>query len=399
MNILFVTWDGPQVSYLESLFLPIFSGLRPHGIHFDVLQFRWGDEGSGNRAEQACDSAGIGYRAIPVWRWGGGAGPLASAFYGAIHVRRAVRRFGSDVLMPRSLMPAIAVLAAGGSKLRPIVFDADGLAADERVDVAGLSSLSITYRLLRDVEAQTVRLSTSVITRTRPSADILYHRAGPPVSMDAFTVVTNGRDEAVFHPSDAQTRAAVRSELNIDEAAPLLVYAGSVGPQYRMDAVKALFLEVQRLRSDARLLIMTGSPERVQPLFGELPGVVSMRAAPGEVPRYLAAADAGLAYRSTIYSMLGVAPVKVSEYLLCGLPVIGTAAIGEMSAINEEGLFFNDESGSASGAEWLVREVLPRRDEFRARTRAAGQSQFSLARSISDYERALRPLSAHVSNR
>jgi hypothetical protein len=32
LRLLFVTWDSPGTSYLESLFLPIFAGLRPYGI-------------------------------------------------------------------------------------------------------------------------------------------------------------------------------------------------------------------------------------------------------------------------------------------------------------------------------------------------------------------------------
>ena len=34
MNVLFISWDGPQVSYLEGLFLPIFRALKTHGIQF-----------------------------------------------------------------------------------------------------------------------------------------------------------------------------------------------------------------------------------------------------------------------------------------------------------------------------------------------------------------------------
>lgn len=44
MNILFVTWDGPQVSYLEGLFLPIFKALKSAGIHVHVLQFTWAEQ-------------------------------------------------------------------------------------------------------------------------------------------------------------------------------------------------------------------------------------------------------------------------------------------------------------------------------------------------------------------
>ena len=68
MNVLFVTWDGPQVHYLESLFLPIFQRLHDHDLHFDVLQFRWGDPAHTVRIAKRCRAAGIGYRPVPVHR-------------------------------------------------------------------------------------------------------------------------------------------------------------------------------------------------------------------------------------------------------------------------------------------------------------------------------------------
>jgi glycosyltransferase involved in cell wall biosynthesis len=394
LRILFVTWDGPQVSYLESLFLPIFAGLRQRGAKFDVLQFRWGNEALTREIGELCRSHGIGYRAVPVWRWGGAAGPFLSAIAGGRHVRRAVREFGSDVVMPRGMMPSISALSAGGRKLRPLLFDADGLPTDERVDVSGLPATGATYRILRDIEAQTVRLSTSVLVRTRANAEILYHRAGPPVTPERFHVVANGRDEGVFHPFDEAKRAEVRRELGIAPEAPLLVYAGSLGPQYRLDAMKALFQEVRRLRADARFLLLTGSPEQAREALGEEgEAALVMRVAPGEVPRFLAASDVGLAYRAISFSMQGVAPVKLSEYLLCGLPVIGTAAIGDTGAVAADGLFFDDAGGgTAEAARWLVEDVLTKRESYRDRTRAAGQAHFSLGRSIEDYARALEPL-------
>lgn len=392
MRVLFVTWDGPQVSYVESLFLPIFARLKEHGFEFDILQFRWGGKDSEEQLRAACRSTGIGYRAVPVWRWGGAVGPLVSAILGGRHVRSAARAFGSDIIMPRSLMPAIAALAAGGRKLRPLLFDSDGLAVDERVDVAGLPATGLTYRILRDVEAQAVRRAAFVLVRTQRAAEILFHRAGPPVTMDHFHVVTNGRDERIFQPFDADIRERVRRRLNVASGSPLLVYAGSLGPQYGMDAMRSLFTEVRRLRGDARFLVLTGNLDRAAVAFGDLSeSVIIMRVPPDEVPDFLAAADVGLAYRSPIFSMQGVAPIKLSEYLLCGLPVIGTAAVGDTSPILGQGLLLDDESGTPSAARWLVEEVLPNRDRYRERARETGKAQFSLTRSVEEYGRALQP--------
>ena len=139
MNILFITWDGPQTSYLEGLFIPIFKKLNEHGYRMHILQFTWADEDIVSHVKSVSEKAGIPYRSAPVRRSMGSVGPLASAFLGSRHIRRAVRDWSIDTLMPRSLMPALAVVATGSNRGLRLVFDADGFAADERVDFGGLS--------------------------------------------------------------------------------------------------------------------------------------------------------------------------------------------------------------------------------------------------------------------
>ena len=393
MRILFVTWDGPQVHFLESLFLPIFRGLAAHGIHVDILQFRWGTPAQAETIRGQCEQVGCGYVDVPIRRGLGGLGPFATALAGAAQVRRAVRRFGSDALMPRSLMPAIAVRCAGGARLRPVLFDADGLAADERVDFSGLSPRGPTYRIMKGVETRLVRESVSVLVRSAAAGQILAASAG--VGPERFHVVANGRDQIAFHPFDEPARRRLRESLGIGPDAPLAVYAGSVGPQYRFDLIRAFAAELAGLRPDARLLVLTGSPELAEAelgVGGPLSPVI-LRVAPDEVPRYLAAADIGLAFRADAFSMRAVAPVKLGEYLLCGVPTVGNAAIGDTAAAAEAGVFLAEAAGPAAAARWLVDEILPRRDDYRTRARAIGVERFALRRSVADYLAAIAPLS------
>lgn len=391
LKILFVTWDGPQVHYLEGLFLPIFAGLRANGLEFDILQFRWGDAAQAEAIRAACANAGCGYRHVTIRRGLAGLGPFATAVAGARDVRRAVRDFGSDVLMPRSHMPAIATGAAGGARFRPILFDADGFAADEKVELGSLSARGPTYRILREVEARTVRASTSVITRSAAAARILGERAG--VGAERFHVVANGRDERLFQPFDEAGRLAIRSELGIDPAAPLAVYAGSVGAQYRFDLIRRFADCLAGTRPDARLLVLSGSPELAEAqLRGNPLDPIFMRAPPERVGRYLAAADLGLAFRAQSFSVQGVAPVKLGEYLLCGVPAVGNASVGDTIGAVAAGVFMDDGAGPEAAVRWLTQEVLPRRGEYRERARRAGVEGFSLGRSIEDYLAAIAPL-------
>ena len=149
MNFLFITWDGPHTSYLEGLFLSIFKGLAKHGHHFHVLQFTWANTEAVLHTKAICEAAGVPYKSVPIWRRAGSAGSFASAIMGRSHIRNAIRNWNIDTLMPRSLMPALAVLAMGSHRGLKLVFDADGFAADERVDFGGLSPKSATYWILR----------------------------------------------------------------------------------------------------------------------------------------------------------------------------------------------------------------------------------------------------------
>ncbi|HYW17486.1 MAG TPA: hypothetical protein VE891_15215, partial [Allosphingosinicella sp.] len=176
--------------------------------------------------------------------------------------------------------------------------------------------------------------------------------------------------------------------------APLAVFAGSVGPQYRFDMIRDFATALGRRRPDARLLILTGSPELAKSELGSNAPLdpVVVRASPDRVGRLLAAADIGLAFRAQSFSIQGIAPVKLGEYLLCGLPAVGNSAAGDTADAVAAGVFLDDRAGPEAAAEWLVGEVLPNREAYRDRARKAGVAGFSLRRSIGDYLTAIAPL-------
>lgn len=397
-RILFVTWDGPGLSYLEGLFLPIFAGLASHGWSFDVLQFRWGSAEDEARNRAACAAVGIGYRSATVRRVPHGIGPLATAATGGVAIRRAMRAFGSQMLMPRSTLPAAACVFGRLPDALPIVFDADGLEIDERIEFDGLPPSGMACRVLRDVEAQMMRRASVVLTRTAAAGQVLAARAGPGVTRDHIHVVANGRDPAVFHPFDAATRAIVRDELGIPAAAPLLVYIGGTGHKYDTARIGRLALALRAARSDTCLLVITGDPDKAAAELGmaERPDLGAttriIRVPPDRAPRYLAAADIGTAFSRVTFSTQGVSPIKVGEYLLCGVPVVGTAGVGNNAQAVADGMYLDEADDLERIVTWITHTVLPNRDGYRDLARCSGMAGYSLARSVSDYAGALAAL-------
>jgi hypothetical protein len=399
MNILFVTWDGPQVNYVESLFAPIFARLQAiHGMRFHVLQFTWADAERTTRTRAACAALGVGYQSVRVQRWPRSIGALATVLRGIPAIRAASRALSIDVLMPRSTFPALAVLL-GGTGGRAVAFDADGLALDERVDFAGESAGSLQQRILRDAEAQLLRKAAVVTTRTAFAANVLRARAGAGTPESRFHVVANGRDASRFQPFDASARAQARARLGIDIDAPLVAYAGSLGPQYRPEAMFRWFASVHRRRAEARMLVLTPQDAYARALLAQsgIPvGVVTVQSVEADaVPASLACADVGLALREPTFSMGGVAPIKLGEYLLCGLPAVATAGVGDTADMTPDVAFLLDGDPSraeAAAVDWFVGSVLPDREGFRARCRAFGAARFSLDACVEGYARALRAI-------
>ncbi|CAM5299350.1 glycosyltransferase family 4 protein [Thauera mechernichensis] len=405
MNILFISWDGPQVTYLEGLFLPIFKRLRKNGLNFHILQFTWGDTNRTTRTRLAFDDARIPYEAARVWRRPLALGSLASILRGRSMVRSLSQKWQIDVLMPRSTFPALICLGPSGQTDLPVVFDADGLPLDERVNFAGVSASSVAHRVLRDIEAEMVRRAERVLTRSQRAADVLLARAGAGTSSHKFHVVGNGRDSVQFS-ANRDLSAATRLELGVSPSAPLLVYAGSLGEQYCVREMLELFRAVIVRQPEARLLILSGAPELAQAALSNLPllqpATIIKSVSSTEVPRYLACADLGLALRRPSFSMQAVAPIKVGEYLLCGLPVVATNGVGDTSRIRDDIGFLveqMDENEMEAVADWFFSKVLPDRDGFAKRCRTLGRESFSLDSCVDDYVSAFSGLQIDTARR
>ena len=395
-NVLFVTWDGPHLPYLESLFLPIFRELGAHGFRFHVLQFTWADEEERRAQRRASEAAGATYSSSPVLRGPRVPSTAATVALGAAMVRYQAKRRSAHVLLFRSILPAAMALLASPGSSYALAFESDGLAADERLEFAGWSPTGATYRAWRAIEARAVRVASVVVTRTEAARSILAERGGPTTSLDKFFVIPNSRDPAVFGAGSDALRANVRAEWGISLSAPCMLYAGSIGPQYHLDEMLSFFRRVSALRPDSRLVLLTTGVEAARSALARA-GVEDNRAIvrsvpPSAIARHIAAADLGLALRTPTFSQRAVSPVKVAEYLLCGVPALSTP-VGDLAKQLEAsaGLLIPEPRPAEldRGAAWFVDSVLPHREAFRARCREVGLRHFALEDAVRRYRAAL----------
>jgi glycosyltransferase involved in cell wall biosynthesis len=131
---------------------------------------------------------------------------------------------------------------------------------------------------------------------------------------------------------DARARAAARAALGAGDRM-VLVYAGTLGSWYCEEEMARLFAAVRRRRPSLFAVYSRAPTERLRAALahqGVADADVAVRpTAPADMPAALAAADAAISFARPWFSKIASSPVKVAEYLACGVPVVLNRGIGD----------------------------------------------------------------------
>ena len=396
MKLLFVTWDGPGTTYHETLFIPLLERSVDPGDKVGLFQMSSSAEERVEHLSRLAAKKGMQFEHRKVPR-GPSSWQLPFVLLSVLlRIARLLRRGQYDVLMARSTIPGgLAVmahlLAVGRGRF---IFDADGLSADEAIEFAGWPAYGSRYGFSRILERLATRHADVVLTRTQKSVDILGERAG--VEAERFVVVINGKDPAEFAPASREQRRRTRADLDIPDACPLLVYAGSIGPQYEPAMMLRVLEALHEIGLPARLLMLIAESnhDRIRVLAGSrsLDYLTLRHACPDQVPALLAAADVGLAFRRPTFSQQAVAPIKVAEYLLCGLPIVYSSGVGDLDQqlTDEVGIAVSshDEAEAMRVATWIANTLLPQWESRSRAARRVGLDRFSLEAGAATYREA-----------
>ena len=185
----------------------------------------------------------------------------------------------------------------------------------------------------------------------------------------------------------------------IPDGAPLIVYTGSLGPQYVPERMLDLLVALQATRlehafrclhlSRARARIGATGPRRSgRALLGETRGAGS------EIPEALAKPRTwSLALRQVSFSQRAICPIKVAEYLQCGVPVV-TSPVGDLAEQLDPRVAFLLDPALATdlrpACEWFFERVLPARETVRQECREVGARLFGVEGRAGGLPRGVR---------
>jgi glycosyltransferase involved in cell wall biosynthesis len=304
---------------------------------------------------------------------------------GIRYASRLVRSKQIEMVHARSHIPATIALRLKRRFGVKMIFDVRGLMAEEYADAGHWRKNSVPYRITKSVEGHALAAADGVVTLTERIWPLLKQWNSLRNREVAHEVIPCCADLELFSFSQ-EDRSRRRAELALQDRF-VVIYGGSIDGWYLTESMADFFVTMRKQRSDAHFLWLTPSRhERVHDLMstrglGESDYTV-LALNSRDMPSYLSAGDAGLAFIKPCFSKLASSPTKYAEYLGCELPLIINAGIGDSDVLitrERVGALIHDFDEADYAKAWAVIEDLAGHpDQIRRRTREVARRLFDL---------------------
>ncbi|RYE91452.1 MAG: hypothetical protein EOO37_00250 [Cytophagaceae bacterium] len=249
------------------------------------------------------------------------------------------------------------------------------------------SAGSLAYRGLHLMEQRTAQGADLLSTGTQHMLARLAAEHSPARAYLLPSCVDENRFQFT-----AAGRAAVRARYGLPTETPVLLYLGKFGGIYYDDEIGQFFAALLAQHPDWHLLVATPDPPgrvRAGLLRAGLPeaSFTLTRSPYEEVPAYISAADFGLVAVPPLPSQRFRSPIKVGEYLCCGLPYLTCRGVSDDDRVAEEygvGVVVSEYSTAEAVrvAPLIAGFLAEAREPLRARCRRAGVAYRGLSQYL-----------------
>jgi glycosyltransferase involved in cell wall biosynthesis len=304
---------------------------------------------------------------------------------GTRYASRLVRNKKIEMVHARSHIPATIALRLKRRFGVKMIFDVRGLMAEEYADAGHWRRDSVAYRITKSVESRALAAADGVVTLTERIWPLIKQWDSLRNHQVAHEVIPCCADLELFSFS-AEHRRRRRDELGLQDRF-VLIYSGSIDGWYLTESMADFLVTMRKQKHNAHFLWLTPSRhERVHDLMKarglKESDYTVLAATSRDVPSYLSAGDAGLAFIKPCFSKLASSPTKYAEYLGCGLPLVINAGVGDSDILitrEEVGALVRDfDEADYVKASVVVEDLAADPDQIRRRTREVAERLFDV---------------------
>lgn len=405
-NILYISYNGLLEPIVPSQVIPYLESLSGKGFDFTLLTYekkadlkKHGKESLNKIKEDLC-SRGIKWHYLRYHKHPRLLSTVFDLLFGAVKSYRIIKDSRIGIVHLRGVTPGfIALLIAKLADIK-ILFDMRGLLAEEYVGGKIWKEGSVTYRLVKKLENNLLKRSDAIVVLTNKHMELNKEIEYLKNSNKPMEVIPCCVDMGRFSP-DRDGAIITRKKLGLDGRFVLL-YPGKIGTFYLVDEMMEFFKHVKKEIPQGAFLIITRDEHKKAFDIANRHGLDAndikvISAEFNEMPGYLNVADFGIFFLNP-YKKLGSSPIKMGEFLSCGIPVVTNSGIGDTDFIvntDRVGIIVERlESRDYSDAAEKLKSLYGEGEVLRKRCRDTAKKYLSLEDGVNKYGLIYRRLQA-----
>lgn len=396
---LYISYNGALEDIVPTQVIPYLRELAGDGYRFTLLTFEKRHDldraGAVGVAELKNRLSGMGIE----WHWlrYHKRFPLLATSFdvaaGIICGSYLALRGRARVIHSRSIVPAAMGLVISKALGCKHIFDTRGLLADEYAGCGYWSEGGINYRVVKYIEKLCLKASDFIVVLTKKHYE--YLSALPFLKKKAFdghiVIIPCCVDLSRFRCNRLECDRA-RRENGLGDSF-IFMYLGKMGRYYMLeemlDFLKIAFGNIP----DSKFIIVSqhDKKEILNALSGRnitMDRIVVVRPSFEDIPALLSMANAGIFFIRP-YRKFGSSPIKLGEFLSCGVPVIINSGVGdtaELVSSNRIGVVVDKfEEAEYSRALKELSGLLDEGDALRKRCRKSAEEYLALEIGVKKY--------------
>ncbi|MFC1667379.1 glycosyltransferase family 4 protein [Candidatus Omnitrophota bacterium] len=393
-RVLFISYNAVTDSVAQSQVIPYLEKLSKRGVDISFLSFEKKDPKEDffiGETRNRLSKSGIDWHTLRYHKRPSLPATIYDIFQGVIYTFYLLHKYNFEVIHARMIVPAAICLVLRRFKTFKWLYDMRGLVAEEYVGHGSWKKNGVKFRLVKFVEKLCLLNADFISVLTYKQKNFISNSGYLKNKNLNVDIVPCCVDIDRFRLEPGKN-SAIAKELKLEDKF-VLIYLGSLGTCYLLPEMIDYFLCLRRSFKNAFFLFVTNGKSQIilketdrMGLEKEDFNIISVPF--DKVPEVLSLCDVGI-YFINPYDKFGSFPIKLSEYLACGLPVVINRGIGDSDDIvKRDNLGCVIEGFGADNyikSIYQLNELLREKDNLRLRCRKVAENDFSLEMGSGKY--------------